>query len=177
MDPKLLRIYCNDHLAAATGTLDLCRRAARTSGGTARGDHLAALAEQLAEDVTALRDLMARLGVTVDALKVAGARLGERVGRLKLNGRVVRPSPLSGLVELDALDAAIAFKGALWSTLGSLVDDVEALDRAALEALAERARAQRAGLERHRGDAVRAAFGTPPGGAAGHDAPREAGIV
>lgn len=46
-------------------------------------------------------------------------QLGERMGRLKPNGRVIRRSPLSDLIEIEALSDAINAKRAGWYALAS----------------------------------------------------------
>ena len=56
---------------------------------------------QIEEDVDALRDLMARLGVKPDRVKEAMGWTAEKLGRLKLNGQLLGYSPLSRLVELE----------------------------------------------------------------------------
>ncbi|MFD4573612.1 hypothetical protein ACFWNK_10185 [Streptomyces sp. NPDC058417] len=46
---------------------------------------------------------MTGLDITVDRAKVTLGRLAERVGRLKTNGRLVSRSPLSDVLELEAM--------------------------------------------------------------------------
>jgi hypothetical protein len=46
----------------------------------------------------------------------------EKAGRLKLNGRIVRRSPLSTVVELEGLAAGILLKRSLWTSLEALQD-------------------------------------------------------
>ena len=54
---------------------------------------------------------LARRSLTAQRYKVVLVRVGELGARLKLNGRVVRPSPLSRLVEHDGLRTPSARPG------------------------------------------------------------------
>ncbi len=54
-------------------------------------------------------------------VKLAAVRLGERLGRLKLNGRLLRYSPLSRVVELEGLYLVSHMRLMLWQALGQLV--------------------------------------------------------
>jgi hypothetical protein len=79
----LLGIYLNDHLAGATGGVELVRRAARGCRDSETGGALDALAAEIAEDRATLLDIMAALGVSPRRYKVYAAWAGEKVGRLK----------------------------------------------------------------------------------------------
>ena len=69
------------------------------------------------EDLRTLRGLLRSLGVRPDPLSSLALRAGERVGRLKPNGRLVRRSPLSDLVEVEAGLDALHAKAAGWAAL------------------------------------------------------------
>ena len=84
MNHGLVATYLNDHLAAATAGVELIRRAAGNHGGE-RGAELSRLADEIAEDREALRDLMKRLDVAESSVKKAAGWLGEKAGRLKPN--------------------------------------------------------------------------------------------
>src|SRR5438046_954880 len=99
----LLPIYLNDHLAAATAGVDLAKRAAGANAGNEYGDYLHGFAAEAEAHRNQLEDVMARLDVTRDPLKVGAGWLGEKLGRLKLNGRLLEYSPLSRVVEFEAL--------------------------------------------------------------------------
>ena len=47
-------------------------------------------------------------------------QVGERIGRLKPNGRVLRRSPLSDLIEVEALVDAVAAKRTGWHALAAV---------------------------------------------------------
>src|SRR5881409_3682710 len=106
----LLAIYLNDHLAAATGALELSRRAAGSNRGGSCGAFLARLGTEIAADRDTLREIMRALEVRVDRLKVLGGWSAEKLGRLKPNGRLVGYSPLSRVIELEMLALGITGK-------------------------------------------------------------------
>jgi hypothetical protein len=154
----LLAIYLNDHFAGATAGLELARRAAASHEDSSHGPFLTELAEQIAEDRAALRQIMAALGIRVDPLKVGAAWLAEKLGRAKLNGRLRSPSPLSPVIELEGLALGVTGKDACWRTLEQLQPHTPALARFDLPALRARAASQRERLEAHRREALAVAF-------------------
>lgn len=98
----LLGIYLNDHLAGATGGLELFRRATGAARGARRAE-LEQLTDQVGQDRQSLLAMMRGLGVPVRRYKVVTAWVLEKAGRLKTNGHLLSRSPLSDLVELEAL--------------------------------------------------------------------------
>ncbi len=114
---ELLRIYLQDHLATATGAVELAKRAYGSNKGTEFGPALAAVREHLTDDRDALLDVMRRFDVSPDRLKVGAAWTAEKAGRLKLNGSWHRYSPLSRVVELEGLTLLLAGQRRLWETL------------------------------------------------------------
>lgn len=99
---------------------------------------------------------MAWAGARPQYAKLALARLAEVVGRLKPNGRVVRRSPLSPVVELEALATGIHGKLLLWELLGATFGGDG--PPVALDELEARAQRQHAAVQRHRLDAGRTAL-------------------
>ena len=157
---RLLEIYLADHLAASTAGLALARRTAESNAGTPLGDALRRLSTEIEDDRRTLQTIVAELGFRESKAKDAVAWLGEKVGRLKLNGQVRGYSPLSRILELEALSVGVAGKLALWQSLESAPAVRERLSGFDLDQLAERARRQRAEIEEHRIDAVRDTFGS-----------------
>ena len=135
----LLGIYLNDHLAGATGGLELARRAATTQRGRAAGAELGPLVEEIRADRAALQDMMAALGIKVRRYKAGAAWAAEKVGRLKFNGGWVRRSVLSDLLELELLRLAVEGKAAGWLTLRTLAEQDDRLDAVHLDELIARA--------------------------------------
>ena len=134
-----LAIYLNDHLGGATAGLELARRIARTHQGMPAGEPLARLAVEIAEDRDALLRIMRALGVQVQRYKVVVGWVTEKAGRLKPNGRLLRRSPLSSVVELESLRIGIEGKAVGWRALRTVTARKPRLDAALLDRLITRA--------------------------------------
>jgi hypothetical protein len=161
----LLGIYLNDHLAGATGGLELARRVAADRRQEEAGDALLRFAADVAADRDALLEMMTTLGVPVRAYKVCAGWIGEKAGRLKLNGRLLSRSPLSSLEELEMMRLGVTGKAAGWRTLRLLADTDPRLDRGRLDELIARADGQLKLLEDLRVSAARLALGQRAAGA------------
>jgi hypothetical protein len=158
MSKKLLSIYLNDHLAGATGGLELARRARGANEGTPLGEMLAGLEREIDEDRDSLKSLMSKLGVREDPLKVAAGWAAEKAGRLKLNGQLTGYSPLSRLIELEGLYLGVTGKLSLWKNLEATQGErVGGIDIAALR---KRAESQRRRLASARRKVAEEAIGT-----------------
>jgi hypothetical protein len=160
-DRTLLGIYLNDHLAGATAGAERARHLARTLRGSASAgavEAVEAVAKEIVEDRATLLALMKRLGVPVRRYKVCAGWTSEKAGRLKSNGRLVRRSPLSTLLELELLRIGVEGKAACWQALRRLTDVEEPLDPALLDGLLARARRQQDTLEELRVRQVGTAF-------------------
>ena len=109
--------------------------------------------------------MVSQFGFTSSPPKEIIASALEKVGRLKRNGQLRGYSPLSRVLELEALSVGIAGKLVLWQSLQGL-PLTERLRRIDLEDLIERARRQREEVEEHRQQAASQAFvggaGPPP---------------
>jgi hypothetical protein len=149
-----LGIYLNDHLAGATGGLELARRVASAGQIPADQPELRQFADEVAEDRVSLLRIMGALGVPVRGYKVWAAWLGEKAGRLKPNGHLTTRSPLSNLEELEIMRLGVEGKAAGWRTLRELAGQDGRLDAGQLDELISRARRQADFLEQSR---VRAA--------------------
>ena len=160
-DDKLLETYLNDHLTGATGGGELFGRAAKNQAGTDRGQELARLAEEVNEDRETLRGLMATLGVRENKPMLALGWLGEKVARLKPNGYVVRRSPLSEVVEIEALRVAVAGKTAGWQVLRLAAEQDTRIPGAQLDTLIARAEDQSARLHQLHLRAAESSLTTP----------------
>lgn len=158
---RVLTIYLNDHLAAATGGVELARRAAGAERSSPLGPPLRALAEALGDDRDALRSVMGDLDVPVTSYKVYAGWVAEKVGRLKLNGSWVSRSSLSPVVEIEGLRLVVEHQAALWRTLqAQAVGDVR-LDSARMDQQVTRWAEHAQVLERLRAQAAASAFGGP----------------
>ncbi len=105
-------------------------------------DDLARLAEEVAEDRAVLRRLMHRLGVAVNRPMTALGYVAERAGRFKPNGYVLRRSPLTDVIELEALRDAVAAKLAGWQVLRAVAAHDQRVTRDEVEDMLERAQDQ-----------------------------------
>ena len=144
-----LSIYLNDHLAGATAGLELFRRAA--SGASPRHRQtLARLTSEVDQDRESLIDIMTALEIPVRHYKVAVGWLGEKVGRAKPNGRLVGRSPLSSLLEVEALVLGVRGKAAGWQALRAVVKQDDRLSQTRLDELIVRAGRQSDELEQLR---------------------------
>lgn len=140
---KLQAIYLNDHLLGATAGVELARRMADTQHDA----ELARLAAEVDEDRAALLRIMDRLGVAANPVKLLTGWIGEKLGRLKGNGRLWSRSPLSSLLEQEAMSLGVEGKMAGWRSLRVLAEHDERLSIDELDRLIERAQAQRESLE------------------------------
>lgn len=153
-----LAIYLNDHLAGSTGGLELARRTARAHRGRPAGEVLARIVAEIAEDREALLRIMRTLGVPVQRYKVAMGWVAEKAARLKPNGRLLRRSPLSSVVELESLRIGIEGKAAGWRALRTVATREPRLDAALLDRLLGRAGEQADSVEELRLQAAAEAF-------------------
>ncbi|MFF8281275.1 hypothetical protein ACF06W_00980 [Streptomyces albus] len=144
---SMLRIYLNDHLTGATAGAELLRRTAGTHRGGPLGPELEELAREVAEDRQELVEIMVRLGVPVRQARVTAGWVAEKAGRLKLNGGLLSRSPLSDVLELEAMRLGVQAKTACWRTLAALADGEPRLDAGRLAELLDRAAAQARRLE------------------------------
>ena len=93
------------------------RRQISATGRTA--GELTELRAEVEEDARTLRDQVLRCGGHPAGPGAGPARceLGERVARLKPNGRLLRRSPLSDLIEVEGMLDAVRAKAAGWQAL------------------------------------------------------------
>ncbi|MFD8306437.1 hypothetical protein ACFV29_29455 [Streptomyces sp. NPDC059690] len=159
--PRLLGVYLNDHLAGATVGTELAHRMVHEHGDTAYGSELRSLATEIAQDRRALLRIMAELDVPARRYKIYGAWLGEKLGRAKPNGRLLRRSGLTLLIELEALRSGAAGKALLWRTLLTAAAADPRFDRDRLEELRQRAERQMRTLDSLHNRAATGLLATP----------------
>jgi hypothetical protein len=156
IEQRLLAIYLNDHLAGATGGVEIARRSRASNRGTKLGETLAEVCAEIEADRATLERVMEALGVKRSHPKVATAWATEKLGRLKLNGRLTGYSPLSRLIELEMLHIGITGKIQLWQSLDET--QIAGLAQFDLPDLIKRAESQRGRIERPCLEAARDAF-------------------
>jgi Domain of unknown function (DUF1990) len=158
LDGHMLALYLRDHHAVLVAMGELAGRMA------ARSDDRQAFAGELgpaaSDDRAAVEELLARLDSAPSGIRHAAAWSFEKLGRLKLNGRIVRPSPLAAVTELEGCKILLESDRALWSGLAHLaIGPSDAAERArraeGLLAAAEQLRVEAFhGATHHRVDAV-----------------------
>ncbi|MGW0994263.1 hypothetical protein ACWD5V_13295 [Streptomyces sp. NPDC002523] len=109
---------------------------------SAFGSELKALAAEISHDRKRFLRLLEDLDITVRHYKVCGAWLGEKIGRVKPNGRLLRRSGLTMLIELEAMRLGVQGKVLLWRALLSASADDPRLNPDWLEQLLHRAEQQ-----------------------------------
>jgi len=142
-----VHVHLRNHWAAACGGVDLAERVARRHRDSEVGPALAELAGQIREDRDSLGQVMAAVGADHGLLMPLTARVAERVGRLKLNGHLITRSPVSDVLELEAMRGAVTAKAAGWDSLLAFADREPQLPGARLRELRERADHQASTLE------------------------------
>ena len=155
----LLAIYCNDHLAASVGGIELVRRMVSKHRGTEHEQPLTELLAQLREENRSLQTQMQNMGFPVRHWKVAALWVGEKLSRGKLNGRLLSRSPLSDLVEFEFLASAVRGKRSGFETLRGVAEVEPRLDSAELDRLIEQANGQYEWLSDARRQVAAAVFG------------------
>ncbi len=159
----LLTVYANDHLAAATGGIELVSRMLGRHAGGPYEAGLEQLLDELREERSVVRRSMEALGLPVRQYKQAASWLGEKVARLKLNGHLLSRSPLSDLVEFEFIATAVLAKRAGFETLREIAAAEDRLDEPLLERMIAQADKQHEWLADVRREVAAQVFGGNPG--------------
>ena len=162
MSDKYLSIYLNDHLAGAAGGTELAKRAAGGNKDTEFSEPLERIARDIEEDKAALEGIMDSLDIKKNPLKEGAGWIAEKAGRLKLNGQLVGYSPLSRVVELEALVTGVTAKMAAWEVLRRLSETDRRLNAGQIDDLIKRATSQRDELDELRLQAADIALAASP---------------
>jgi hypothetical protein len=158
-NPDLLGIYCNDHLASATGGIELVARMLSTHKGDRFEERLEQLLSELREEKTAYLKIMSALDIPVRQYKQLGVWLAEKVSRGKLNGRLLSRSPLSDLVEFEFLASGVRAKRSGFETLRIAADVEPRLPKDELDRLIDQAHRQYQWLTHTRREVAAEVFG------------------
>jgi hypothetical protein len=161
----LLGVYCNDHLAAATGGIELVSRMLGQHRGTPHEPKLEQLLDELREERGVLASSMAALGLPVRQYKQVASWIGEKLSRAKLNGHLLSRSPLSDLVEFEFIATAVLAKRAGFESLRALAEIDSRLDAGALDRMIAQADKQHGWLADVRREVAGGVFGGAPGAA------------
>ncbi len=140
--PELLAVYCNDHLASATGGIELVSRMIGAHRGSRHEPGLRQLLGELREEKAALTRTMASLGIPVRQYKQVAVWVAEKASRAKLNGSLFSRSPLSSLVEFEFLASAVRGKRSGFETLRITAGVDDRIDAPLFDRLIEQANRQ-----------------------------------
>lgn len=157
MTDRYLTIYLRDHLAMARGGMELVERVASANADNPMGPKLDTIMEELDEESDVLKRVMELLDVQPSQLKQATTWLAEKAGRLPLNGQLMGYSPLSRVLELEGLMAAVQARKGLWMTLKDARDvypEINKIDEQDMTRFAQRADDHLARLEQMHQQAV-----------------------
>lgn len=120
MENNRFAIYLNDHLAAMTAENELAKRVASENHGTELAKFLDGYCSAVGEQREALKSILHEIGGSESLLKESVGWLAEKAGRFKLNDSLIAYSPLSRLLETEALIAAARMRLLLWQSLEML---------------------------------------------------------
>lgn len=120
LDGRLLGIYLRDHHALAVALVELARRMTTAGRADERQPFADELAAAASDDLACLEGFLRRLDTAPSRTRHAAVWAGEKLGRLKLNGRILRPSPLSHVTELEGCRLLLESNRAAWSALEHL---------------------------------------------------------
>ncbi|MDX2357631.1 hypothetical protein [Dietzia sp. PP-33] len=137
MATELLHTYMQDHHAGAAAGVDLFRRVAADHEDPETRAVVSRIGDETEEDLRTQEELMTLAGTSPSMLKDLPARAAEKLGQLKPNRRFAERSPLSDLLELEALTIAVRGKELGFRALLDIGDP--RLPRPTLEALVQRA--------------------------------------
>ena len=155
----LLGVYTNDHLASATGGVELVSRMLGRWRGTPYQPRLEELLGELREERSALEGQMRALDLPVRQYKQAAVWVGEKLSRAKPNGHVLSRSPLSDLVEFEFIATAVMAKRAGFETLRAAAEAEPRIDKALFERLIDQADKQHHWLADVRREVAASVFG------------------
>jgi len=158
----LLAVYCNDHLAASVGGIELVRRMLHEHRTTDYEQPLEQLLGELREEKSSLESMMRGIDIAVRKYKIAALWLGEKAARLKLNGRLLSRSPLSDLVEFEFLASAVRAKRSGFETLRTVAEVEPRLPEGEIDRLIRQANRQFEWLSHARREVAATVFGGDP---------------
>lgn len=154
-----MQSYLADHEAASDAGVDLVRRVCSENRATVYGDYLAELQTEIEQDRASLIDIMNALHISPSPGKQLVARAAAIARRAKPKRQLHGYSPLSRVLELEALCSAVLAKRGLWQSLRVLAPIHPELDVATLDRLIDRATEQFENLTDQHRRAAREAFG------------------
>ncbi|MDQ3676997.1 MAG: hypothetical protein M3401_09375 [Actinomycetota bacterium] len=137
-----LEVYLTDHLALATGGLNLAQQAAERHRSHELGEFFAPLAAEIKADYATLENLIDDMNVNRSASKTALAEVGSKLAAPKFSAEGVGNENLGDLITLETLATGVSGKRAMWSALKTVTDAYPALQALDLDELESRAAEQ-----------------------------------
>jgi hypothetical protein len=160
--PDLLAIYLNDHLASATGGIELVSRMIGSHRGSSHEADIRQLLAELREEKDALTAVTRALGLPVRHYKQLAVWAAEKASRVKLNGHLLSRSPLSSLVEFEFLASAVRGKRSGFETLRIAAQVDDRIDKELFDRLIAQANRQYRWLTDVRREVAAGLFGGDP---------------
>lgn len=154
-----LATYVHDHLAGATGAIELLEALGDRHTDDPLGQFSRDLLVEIEKDKLVLQQLAERLNADSNVLKEAASWLSEKATRLKLRHQT--EGALGTFESLEALSLGILGKEALWTALSRLSAREIRLQGLDFPTLLARARTQYTETESRRISLVHTAFNTP----------------
>ena len=158
MTREHIATYLNDHLAGATGAVELLEHLEKERAGTEVGRLAAELRADVEADRQTLESLMERLEVAQSRTRKTAAWLGEKAAELKLRLDDPAGGSLRLFESLEVLSLGIEGKRSLWRALAAAAEEAPHLRVADYEGLIRRAEEQRSRVETARLEAARRAL-------------------
>ena len=150
--------YLNDHLAGATGAVELLEHLKKEHADTEVGRLASGLLADVEADRQTLKSLMEGLQVAQSRTRKAAGWLGEKAAELKLRLDDLAGGSLRLFESLEALSLGIEGKRSLWRALAAAAEEAPHLRAADYEDLIRRAEDQRSRVETARMEAARRAL-------------------
>ncbi|WP_235735501.1 hypothetical protein [Nocardioides alcanivorans] len=139
MNDEVLEGQLQHHWAGATAGVAFFDRVGRGFPDPEVAAEVRRLAAEVNDDRESLRQLMRSLGFEPSRLGAATARAGEWLGRFKPNGRVIRRSPLTDVLELEMLRNALSGKRIGWQVVLEISEHDDRIDSGSIRTLLDRA--------------------------------------
>jgi len=150
--------YLNDHLAGATGAVELLEHLEKEHADTEVGRLASGLRADVEADRQTLKSLMDGLQVSQSRSRKAAGWLGEKAAELKLRLDDLGSGSLRLFESLEILSLGIEGKRSLWQALAAASEEAPHLRAADYEDLIRRAEEQRGRVEAARMAAARRAL-------------------
>jgi hypothetical protein len=153
-----LATYLNDHLAGATGALELLTHLEEAYADTAVGAALIQLHAEISGERRELEQLMQRLDIAVSVPRKVSGWLGEKLAYVKLQLDDTSNGSMRLFEGLEALALGIRGKWGLWRALAVVSATEPGLQGITYEQLIQQSEDQHRRVEQMRLDAAKAAL-------------------